>query len=978
MSLTMLLRKSVLVLLFLCWRCSATTINICAIGDSLTNGYESNPATNPLAQMVSALNTYTGTSNYVAVDEAVNGTTSPMWGSDTWGSFLATAINAFGAAGGCNVVLYMIGTNDSKSTVATSASVYQQNVALTISYLEQAGYTNIMLNYPPYVDTTTSPWSANSNTLLVSYQQTLSAIAAGDPDVHVGDTKAYAYFEANPALYDSDGVHLTNAGYTYLGGTLWATAYEKLFLPPAVHFVGVGSTEMFEGFAAAAVNDLANAIAIPKKCSVHHWSVRSTTGPGNLAGVEDIRFVPGQIQYGDLWVVWVACGPNLGVTDIWAYLSVNATVAVRDYLAMPRAILLLAPAAQTTAGIDVIPAALYLGPWNVVDDPGLPEAVWTALSGATGQPITAGLSSIRPEDALLLTNRALGMDLNPANLCPPFDTGVAGAGGICTSLPFIYSFSLGYGPGPSGVPIMSAFSSAQISAAAFALPGFPDPVTSALVPPTIQVFAVGEAPILFIVNRSNPNGLGLPIANIPNCLGVNPEPVVCVTGQGAGGYVSDNSYFVRNLWDQHPYPPTGVFPSVTQPAAGYCQPPVPPGRVGFCLVARRPLGSLFSGSLCEGQSSAFSWPLDQALQGVRTLIPVPGNNAPDLNVGNFAVNLIIREPISGAYSTTEFSEVRRFGNTMGNLNLVAGLFGKPAYISQETNVQITLPNNNPLHKPCELGFGEVAGPPEGLRERALSSIEEATAVKNTPDSLGYLFFNFGNASQLARKRNYGYLMVDGVDPLFADYENKTGNPGQPANPNVPLTWGELPTCIAFGAGAPACTNVGIWAGGTSYPNLRNGTYPAWAELRMMCDPATPHCTTGADPNGAEALVQNIQADIHFNRLGGVPDFLPFSDASGGPLSFNPPYGSVTFIRDHYAFVAANEPDEYSNIPPYSNATASTTRQSNVVVDFGGPGTTCPLVNAPIDAPPRSECGGDAGGWIIPVPAGAIPGSGQLQ
>jgi lysophospholipase L1-like esterase len=931
--------------------------------------------------MVSALNTYTSTTNYVAVDEAVNGATSSVWASDTWGSYLATAINAFNAAGGCNVVLYMIGTNDSKSTVATPASVYEKNVALTISYLEQAGYTNFMLDYSPPVDTTTSPWSSSSNTLLLSYQQPLWTIAAGDSNVHVGDTAAYAYFEANTSLYYGDGVHLTNAGYTYLGGTLWATAYENLFLnktAPAVHFVGVGSTEMFEGFATAAVNDLANAIAVPTGCSVHHWSVRSTTAPGNLAGVEDIRFTPAQIQHGDIWVVWVACGPNLSVTDIWAYLSVDATVAVRDYLAVPRANLLLAASAQVTPGINVIPPALYLAPWNVLDEPGLPNAVWTVLSGGRGEPITAGLTSIRPEDALLATNRALGMDPSPPNLCPPSDTGLWGAGGICTFIPFIYSFALGYGPGPLGVPTVSAFSPAQVSAAAFALPGFPDPVTSGLVPPTIEVFAVGEAPILFVVNRTNPNGLGLPIANIPNCLGVNPEPVVCVTGQGAGGYVSDNSYFVRNLWDQHPYPPTGVFPSLTQPTAGYCQPPVPPGRMGFCGVTRRPLGGMFSGSLCEGQNTAFSWPLDPALQGVRTLIPIPGNTAPDPNLGNFAVSLIIREPISGAYNVTEFSEVRRFGSSMGNFNLVAGLFGKPPYISQETNVQITLPNNNPLHKRCELGFGEAAGATEGLRQRALSSMEETTAVQNTPDSLGYLFFNFGNASQLARNRNYGYLMVDGVDPFFADYENKAGNPGQPANPLFPLTWGELPTCIAFEAGAPACTNVGIWAGGASYPNLRNGRYPAWSELRMMCDPATPHCATGADPNGAEALVQNIQADIHFGRLGGVPDFLPFSDAATGPLSFDPPYGDVSFIHDHYAFVTANEPDQYGNVQPYSNASMGTTRQSNAVVGFGGPGTTCQLANAPIDAPPLAECGGDAGGWIIAVPAGTLPGSGQLQ
>ena len=977
----MLLRKATLILplFFFCLRCSAATINICAIGDSLTNGYESNPPTTPLAQMVSALNTYTSTTDYIAIDEGANGTTSANWASDTYGSYLANAINAFNAAGGCDVVLYMIGTNDSKSTIATPASAYQLNVALTISYLEQAGYTNVMLDYSPYVETTAAPWSSSSNDFLLSYQPILWTIAAADTDVHTGDTAAYTYFEANPSLYDSDGVHLTNAGYTYLGGTLWATAYENLFLngvPPAVHFVGVGSTEMFEGLGTAAVNDLANAIATPRGCSVHHWTVMSTTAPGKLASVEDTRFAPPQIQYGDIWVVWVACGPT--VTDIWAYLSVDATVAVRDYMAVPKGNLLLSVAAETTSGIDVIPPTLYVSPWNVVDESGLPDAVWTALSGAGGQPITAGVTSIRPEDALLATNRALGIDPNPPNLCPPFDTGVAGAGGICTFEPFIYSFALGYGPGPLGLATVSTFSAAQVSAAAFALPGFPDPVTHGLVPPTIQVFAIGEAPILFIVNRINSNGLGLPIADIPNCLGMNPEPVVCVTGQGAGGYVSDNSYFVRNLWDQHPYPPTGVFPSLTQPVAGYCQSPVPPGRQGFCHVNRRPLGEMFSGSLCEGQNNAFSWPLDPALQGVRTLIPVTGNNAPDPNLGNFAVNFVIREPISGAYNTTEFTEVRRYGNTMGNFNQVAGLFGKAPYISQETNVQITVPNNNPLHKPCELGFAEVNGMSEGLRERALSNIEEATAIQNTPDSLGYIFFNFGNASQLAGNRNYGYLMVDGIDPLFADYENKTGNPGQPANPLVPLSWGELPTCSAFGAVAASCTNLGIWAGGASYPSLRNGTYPAWSELRMMCDPATQHCTTDADPNGAEALVQNIQADIHFNHLGGVPDFLPFSDAPNGPLSFNPPYGDVSFIRDHYAFVAANDPDQASNISPYTNATVSTTRQSNAVVNFGGPGTSCPLLNAPIDAPPLSECGGDVGGWIIPVPTLPLSGRGQLQ
>jgi hypothetical protein len=202
-------------------------------------------------------------------------------------------------------------------------------------------------------------------------------------------------------------------------------------------------------------------------------------------------------------------------------------------------------------------------------------------------------------------------------------------------------------------------------------------------------------------------------------------------------------------------------------------------------------------------------------------------------------------------------------------------------------------------------------------------------------------------------------MVDGSDPLFADYKNTAGNPGQPAAPGAPLSWGELPGCSEQpGSPLPHCTEVGIW-NGQIYPNVANGVYPAWSELRLLCDSANAHCLEGSDALGAQALVWNTQCDIHFNHLGGVPDFLPFNDpASSAACTWNAPFGEANFVREHYVFTASI---------PYQ-AAAFSTHESPVQVDFhseacsGGaaPGT-------PVTGPtPDKECGGDAGGLLVPA------------
>lgn len=776
-----------------------------------------------------------------------------------------------------------------------------------------------------------------------------------------------------------------------------------------VHYIGVGSSAMFQGFGVAAVNDLANAIATGTAaspynycasgsgdtCSVKHWSEKGAP----FASLIDSRAsIPPEV--GNIWVVWVDCtgagcpaytGGN-GATEVWAYLSVDSTVGVRAFLGRdasgnPGSLLLDASANNSQVGVNAINQALFVSPWNGSEaTQKLDSDVFTSLNGAF---VTAGMTDIRPEDALYATYRLLGNCPaagcgNPAdgpfnaNPCPTSDTGVPGVAppNCATSTftePYFYSFSLGYGnfPGPGTQILESTVNgalggTAKATPVGFALPGSADPFSGVTVPSTIGVFPVGEAPIILIANRKNANGLGQVIGSFPACGAPGTDTVVCTSG---GAFTSDGSYYVRNMWDQHPFPPVaGTFPSTTAPSVGVC---AGPNNVSgnpifdFCHITRRPLGNMFAGNLCEGRNTSFSWPLDAALEGARTKVP---------NGIDFPVNLVLREPLSGTFNTFEFTEVRRFGGPSGNHTTQGGVWGKPPFISQEENAQIsTATNTNPLQLKCTAGFNDTDA--EGSRYRAIGTGDAVKAVQAAPagntDIIAYAFFSFGNVSSVGNSNSFGYLMIDGVDPLFADYQDTAGTIGQPAVLGSPLTWGRLPVCTP--GGVPDCTASSIWNGGLSFPHLRDGTYPAWSELRMICNTAAVHCKTGAggDPFGAQSLVDALQQDIHFDHLGGVPDLLPFDDAKNWTSSG---YGDVAYIRDHFSYQIADDEQNFNNGPDpnyQSSMGPQTTHQSLTI-----PNPNCAGGVVGVNGPPTSECGGDVGGFVYVV--GTTNKGGQLQ
>jgi hypothetical protein len=245
-----------------------------------------------------------------------------------------------------------------------------------------------------------------------------------------------------------------------------------------------------------------------------------------------------------------------------------------------------------------------------------------------------------------------------------------------------------------------------------------------------------------------------------------------------------------------------------------------------------------------------------------------------------AINIFLNEGISGQGNVAEATVFR--GPTVYTGTGTGAVLG----LSQESNVYVGGVLNNPLagqSGTCLNGLG--------ARYRAIGSSEETKAVQNSAakfggtDGIGYGVFSYGNFSSIANNTSYGYITLNNVDPIFASYgpQNSTGlgyDPGQPA------TGGTLPGAANLPAscsGAFPCPENKIWAGGLSFPNLRNGTYSAWSLIRVV--------SNGTPLKNAEALVKVAQEFV----VTSVPDFVPFVKTTAGGIT-DP---GLTIVHSHY-------------------------------------------------------------------------------
>jgi hypothetical protein len=261
---------------------------------------------------------------------------------------------------------------------------------------------------------------------------------------------------------------------------------------------------------------------------------------------------------------------------------------------------------------------------------------------------------------------------------------------------------------------------------------------------------------------------------------------------------------------------------------------------------------------------------------------------PPVDVPITAVQL---EPTSGTGMVFNFTNIR-CGQTQGVATPGPCTSTPPtiAYADQEFGVvpppQGTQNSNNPLNLACTSGGGS--------RRRAVGiSDMVSTAIYGTTDSIGYTAWGYGNVSKIANSVSYGYLTLQGVDPIQTTYTN-----------------GILPICDSAGSGVcPA-------APGTSFPNLRNGTYRSWAVLRVVTN------ASGTPLTNAKLLVEAIQNNVNST----TPDFVPFVAIGADP--------GLQLYRSHY-------------------------KQASVAPNNGLSG--------------EREAGGDVGGCIEGPPPGTAPG-----
>jgi hypothetical protein len=279
--------------------------------------------------------------------------------------------------------------------------------------------------------------------------------------------------------------------------------------------------------------------------------------------------------------------------------------------------------------------------------------------------------------------------------------------------------------------------------------------------------------------------------------------------------------------------------------------------------------------------------------------------------GDDPINAFLREPLSGTMNTVEASVFRRPLETTTTPWKVLG-------VSQEKGVGST----NPLKD-----TGCTAG---GSRSRAIGTSEMVkTAVAGAGgsgnDGIGYAFFSFGNVSKLAASANYGYLTLDGEDPL-----------GLPATSPAQ----ELPSCSYPCSEASFSTwLIGTDGSGTlnSFPALRAGKYTAWSVLRMV-------------GNGAQEPLLEDLAKASFPRVvNETPDYIPITATVDSKGNKDP-----GLVQWHTHYQQRDADDDALGPAPSNGLFSSVHNPDLVTTDKGGDMGGCTITTTGITTATKND------------------------
>ena len=243
----------------------------------------------------------------------------------------------------------------------------------------------------------------------------------------------------------------------------------------------------------------------------------------------------------------------------------------------------------------------------------------------------------------------------------------------------------------------------------------------------------------------------------------------------------------------------------------------------------------------------------------------------DLGGGAGNINVFVREPLSGTMNTAEYTTFRLPRDAAGNY----------AGVSQETGLTGLNPVSN---QPCTVGGARYRPIGNGDETNFILHSADGTKTVVGQDGIGYFFFSYGNIKSLSHSTKYGYLQINGVDPIWEVY-GSTYDPGEAivqglfGSGSLPNSSSDLPA--ACPGNVFPCPETTIWKGGLSFPNLRNGSYRQWTMIRLVGQTGSTSLTA------AQALVTSAQSSV----VSKVPDFVPAVLTGADP--------GLKLLRSHY-------------------------------------------------------------------------------
>jgi len=257
-----------------------------------------------------------------------------------------------------------------------------------------------------------------------------------------------------------------------------------------------------------------------------------------------------------------------------------------------------------------------------------------------------------------------------------------------------------------------------------------------------------------------------------------------------------------------------------------------------------------------------------------------------------AIDVWLREPLSGTYNTTEY-----------NIFIYPDFSGT----SQEAFLNPGSGGGNPLNQACPAGGGN--------RIRGIGTshvIDTGTVTDTTRDSIAYTFFSYGNVAKAADASCTPgvcrYLTLNGVDGIFHKYVATAGGTAiDPGQPNT--TVGEIPNASntpSACSGKFPCREDQIWKGGLSFPNLRSGQYRAWSILRLISN-GTPL-----------AVVKAIVASSQVYAATVTPDFVPIVAVAANTSTGFAGDPGLQLLRSHYQQV--DNAGTHIGLAPVNDAT----------------------------------------------------------